>query len=85
MSTAKARSKVRLVRSENKGVDQINAILRAKTAEKRHRINMKRNSKMCNLVSSVQISGFPVHQGTQEAKDGIVYSAPGWDIAYQRI
>jgi len=41
---------------------------------------MRRNSKMCNLVSSVQISGFPVHQGTQEAKDGIVYSAPGWDI-----
>ncbi len=40
---------------------------------------------MCNIVSSVQISGFPVHQGTQEAKDGIVYSAPGWDIAYQRI
>ncbi|MGB7632690.1 MAG: hypothetical protein WBL68_03110 [Nitrososphaeraceae archaeon] len=36
------------------GADLTGVILRAKTTEKRHRINMRRNSKMYSLVSTVQ-------------------------------
>jgi hypothetical protein len=65
--------------------DLTDVILRAKTIEKRHLINMRRNSKTSNLVSSVQINGSLVLLVIQEAKVGIVYSAPGWDTRLQTI
>jgi len=63
------------------GADLTGVILRAKIVEKRHLINMRRNSKTYNLVSLVQINGFRVLPVTQEARDGIVYSAHGWDAS----
>ena len=85
ISSAKAQSKVILVNLRINGADLIGVILRAKTTEKRHRINMRRNSKMYSLVSMVQIVGYHVLQVIQEARDGTVYSVHGWDTAYQRI
>ena len=40
---------------------------------------------MYNLVSFGQINGYLVLLVIQEAKVGIVYSAPGWDIKLQTI
>ena len=65
--------------------DLTDVILRAKTIEKRHLINMRRNSKTYNLVSIVQMNGFLVPVVIQEVKDGIVYSVHGWAIKLQII
>ncbi|MGH9911214.1 MAG: hypothetical protein ACRD4W_02115, partial [Nitrososphaeraceae archaeon] len=67
------------------GVDLVGVILRARIQERRHQTNMKKNSKTHNLVNTVQIVGYPVLPVTPEAKDGIVYSAPGWDTKFLRI
>ena len=86
MSTAKARSKVRLVRSENKWG----------RSNKRHFARQNHRKKTSDQYEkkfkNVQLSQFRADKldsmsevVIQEVKDGIVYSAHGWDIANESL
>ena len=77
MFSRKASSKGRLIKSNNKWGRSKRRHLRAKTTEKRHRINMRRNSKTYNSVSTVQINGSLVLPATPGVRDGTRYPRPG--------